>query len=93
MINHIVMWTLKNSEDAEKVKSQILIIKDEIDEIVDFEVGINIADSPRACDIVLVSTFKNMDDLNTYRVHPEHLKLIEFLSSYRDQVYAVDYEY
>jgi len=47
----------------------------------------------RSWDIVLISAFNSMADLDEYRIHPEHLKALEFIAPRREIVSAVDFEY
>ena len=44
-------------------------------------------------DVVLVSEFKSLEDLNIYANHPEHLKAGEFVGKVREDRIAVDYEF
>lgn len=100
MVQHIVMWKLndslerKNKETLGKeLKSQLLLLKEKIKEIVTLEVGLNSAYPERNHDIVLVITFKNFADLDVYAKHPEHVKVVEFVRSITHSRSAVDYEY
>lgn len=77
MVRHIVAWKMAQTDDKEqkmlKIKEELEALKDKIDVIADIEVGINFNESDGASDIVLVSTFKSKEDLNTYQLHPEHV--------------------
>ncbi|MEA3497226.1 MAG: Dabb family protein [Bacteroidota bacterium] len=88
MIRHIVMIKLKNFSskevkitNAKKLKSELENLENKIDEIKYYEVGLNLSTSPSAYDVVLVSDFNNMKELNDYRIHPEHIKVLDFLKS------------
>lgn len=76
MVRHIVMWRMADTEDkrekAQAIKENLEALKDKIDVIVDIEVGLNFEGSEAASDVVLVSTFKSVEDLNTYQQHPAH---------------------
>ena len=99
MIRHIVLFKLKD-EISDKDKDEVLNVlmtnltnlKNKINEIKFFEVGINIAKSPNSYDIALNSEFKTMADLEKYRVHPEHLKIVELINNYCDMRVAADYK-
>ena len=97
MIKHIVFI---KSIDSNKVKSATIIkelayqlraLEDLIKEIESIEVGINISKRESAYDLSLLTSFKNEDDLNTYRYHPEHQKVIDFIREYNLQTVVVDY--
>ena len=99
MIKHIVMWKLKEFaegknmvENANTIKFQLESLRDKIDQIKFIEVGINLEPSLQAYDVVLISEFENMEDLNTYQNHPEHLKVAEFIGKVRAERVFVDYE-
>lgn len=100
MIKHIIMFKLKDfgSEDIKKQKlNELKIIIDELNgkirEIVSIEAGINISTRDKAYDLVLVSDFKNEEDLSLYNIHPEHQKLVGFLKNIRLSSAVVDYDY
>jgi len=92
------MFKLKNFE-SEDIKNQKLAelkkviddLKNKISVLKHIEAGINISTREVAFDAVLVSEFENNEDLQTYLVHPEHVKLADFLKDIRDKVAVVDY--
>lgn len=99
MIKHIVMWKLKEFsegkdklENAKIIKNSLENLKDKVEQIKFIEVGININQSQQAYDIVLYSEFENVQALNDYQNHPEHLKVSEFVGKVRDERVVVDYE-
>ncbi len=94
MIKHIVMFKLKEASD-ENIKSlqnSLLGLKEEIDQLIELEVGINYNDSPRAMDIVLITLFSNKADLEAYQVHPSHLPVVEKVKQMCIESRVVDYE-
>lgn len=99
MIKHIVMWRLKEladnatkQENAKRLKDKLESLKDKIEEIKNIEVGINVNPSEAAFDVVLYSEFENLEALNIYQNHPEHKKIVEFVSGIRTYRCVVDYE-
>ncbi len=99
MIKHIVMWRLKEfaagasrEENAKKLKESLEDLKDKIEDIKAIEVGINFNSSPAAFDVVLYSEFSDMEGLNAYQNHPEHLKIVDFVGEIRTERAVVDYE-
>lgn len=98
MIKHIVMIKLKEF-DTEEVKNQKTIkFKQMLEELVDLvpdlnamEVGLNFNPKPSAYDIVLISEFETEQGLDNYRVHPEHVKVLDFLREIMDRTAVVDY--
>ena len=68
-------------------------MKDQIKEIKEIEVGINSQEaSSENYNVVLVSEFLSMEELNKYTVHPAHQDLVKYVRTIRDIRTAVDYE-
>jgi len=100
MIKHIVMWKLEDFADGRTKNENAKIIKEKLEalvgvipEIVELEVGIDILGTNQSYDVVLVSEFKNLQELDTYAKHPEHVKVGEFVGKVRKDRVAVDYEF
>ena len=96
MIKHVVMWKLKDEnkiKNAALLKKKLLALKDQIKEIKEIEVGINSQEvSSENYNVVLVSEFLSMEELNKYTVHPAHQDLVKYVRTIRDIRTAVDYE-
>lgn len=99
MIEHIVMWRLKDSaqgaskqENAQKMKEMLEALQGIIPEIKQIKVGMNITQSDAAYDVALYSQFESLDALNVYQKHPEHEKCKEFISQIVKERALVDYE-
>ncbi|MHB9946942.1 stress responsive protein [Clostridium botulinum] len=99
MIKHIVMWKLKEFaegksklENANIIKINLEDLKHRIDEVKLIEVGVNINNSQQAYDVVLYSEFENLDDLNLYQNHPDHVKVGEFINKVKEDRIVTDYE-
>jgi len=95
LIRHIVFFKLKNNSkiDESQIKDTILPLKDKIDVIKFYQVGINFAKEERAYDLVLISDFDTIEDLKIYASHPEHLKVISILKEEGVMTKVVDFEY
>ena len=99
MIKHIVMWNIKENvegrtklENGKIIKEKMEELKDLIEEIVTLEVGINIVEGKGARDLVLNAEFNNLEDLDIYQKHPDHVKLVEFVGPYLENRAVIDYE-
>ncbi len=99
MVKHVAMLKLKNFdhksqklENALYLKKAIEHLKVYIDEIKYIEVGLNFNEKPNAFDLVLTTTFNSEADLEKYRAHPEHKKVLIFLSQVTERTAVVDYE-
>ena len=99
MINHVVLFKLKDYPEAEKIqviaglKGLLEGLKEKIEEVKHIEVGANYELEAKSYDIVLISHFENIDDLNKYRVHPEHLKVVDRIKETTTERAAVDYSF
>ena len=51
----------------------------------------SISDAPDFYDMVLISEFKDMRDMESYRNHPEHVKAAEFIGKVQFERKVVDY--
>jgi hypothetical protein len=99
MIKHIVMFKLKKCEiPGDKIRAS-RSIKEKLEELPAFipelkmmEVGINISTRDTAYDLVLVSEFDNEKDLETYRVHPKHVEVVDYILKHKDAAVVVDFE-
>ncbi|MBP2001339.1 hypothetical protein J2Z69_002382 [Paenibacillus shirakamiensis] len=95
MIKHIVLFKLKDASTAivDRTLEVLRELDGKVEQLVDIQVGADIIHSARSYDIALVATFASQEDLNGYQVHPEHLKVIEYMNEVRESSIAVDYEF
>ena len=94
MVTHVVLFRLKDRsrKNIERARDVLLSLKDRIPVIRSFEVGADIIRSDRSYDLALVSRFDNLDDLEAYRVHPEHVNVVDYIAQVKESSIAVDYE-
>ena len=100
MINHVVLFKLKEYSSVEEKKevldqfeAKLLALKGLIAELKFIEVGKHyLIDSP-SYDLSLITHFDSIEDLDVYRVHPEHLKVVDFVKEITVDRAAVDYEF
>lgn len=99
MIKHIVMWKFKDfaegatkEENIMKVKALLEALPDKIDFIREMHVEINVNPKESMYDAVLISAFDSIEDVERYRIHPEHKKISSFVSLIREGRASVDYK-
>lgn len=81
-----------NSESTTNKLSKMLTdLVAYIDDLKAMEVGINVSVKPSAMDIVLTADFDNESGLDNYRIHPEHVKVLDYLSVVKERAQVVDY--
>ncbi|RLD91632.1 MAG: Dabb family protein [Bacteroidetes bacterium] len=95
MLRHIVMVKFKDresvSETSDKLKKILVALEKSVDSLKRMEVGININTRLSAFDVVLIADFDDEAGLNSYRIHPEHVKVLDFLKDTMEKSAAVDY--
>ena len=82
MIKHVVMWKFKEEnreENLKKAREMLLALPPVINEIKKMEVYFDVNHTAASADMMLDTEFLTLEDLNTYAVHPEHLKVAEFV--------------
>lgn len=95
MIVHIVMFKFRNESKESNIKEvvkRLNALVELIPELRSMEVGVNFTDSERAFDLSLYSMFDTKEDLASYAIHPEHLKVVELIKSVTMESKVVDYE-
>lgn len=99
MINHVVLFKLKDYPVGEKkkvlaeVKAALEGLADKIEEVKYLEVGLNYETEAKSNDICLISHFETIEGLDAYRVHPEHLKVVDLIKRTTVSRAAVDFEF
>jgi len=97
MIKHIVLWTLANTpntskeQNAKDTKDKLEALKESIPEIIDIEVGINVIGEGSTADMCLYSVFQDEAALKRYQAHPDHQKVLPFISSVTSNRHVIDY--
>ncbi|HRZ41094.1 MAG TPA: Dabb family protein [Bacteroidales bacterium] len=97
MLRHVVMFKARPMPAAEK-ETGILRLKDAIDalqtevpQVKFLQTGINFNTYPQAFDLVLISDFETEEDLEKYRNHPQHQKVMDVISEFIEKVHVVDF--
>ena len=100
MINHVVLFKLKKYDSESEKQSEISKIEEallslwgKINELKYIEVGVNYDLAAKSFDICLISHFESVDQLDAYRIHPEHLKVAKLIGQHAVERAAVDYEF
>ena len=91
MIKHVVILKLRNAP-VEEIKNKISDLKNKIPQIKHIETGEDIGFDPTASDLCIIADFENIDDLQIYANHPEHINIIQNnIKPYLIKRDAVDY--
>ncbi len=97
MLKHIVMLKLNEVAPEEfqnrldKMEQMLNALNQTISSLEKMEVGQNISTKASAYDLVLTADFKSEQALDEYRIHPEHIKVLEYIKIWVDKARVVDY--
>ena len=83
MVKHVILWTLKDEFDADEkerikagIKEGLESLAGKIPGLLEIHVNTNGLASSTA-DLMLDSTFENVEALKNYATHPEHVKVAD----------------
>ena len=94
MVVHIVMFKFKEENKEANIEAVVVRLNALValvPSLISMEVGVNFTNSDRAFDLSLYSTFETKEELEAYAIHPEHLKVVEFIKSVTLESKVVDY--
>jgi hypothetical protein len=95
MIKHIVMFRFSETDDKRKFLSDLKIRIEKLNDlphVFHIEAGINFSNRDSAFDIALNSDFENTQKLEAYKVHPQHVELVNYLKKFPHETVVCDYE-
>ena len=95
MIKHVVMWKFKEEnkeENMKKAKQILLALPAMIPEIKKMEVHFDISHKESSMDLMLDTEFESVEAMNTYAVHPEHVKVAGFIRGVVESRVVLDAE-
>lgn len=96
MIRHVVMYKLKDGKNENKVKLENMFqsMRGKIPCLRGLETGCNSIKSERSFDVVLITTFDNKEDFDSYLTSEYHIKdVVPYVKSVVLSSKSVDYEF
>ncbi len=93
MIINNLLLKLKN-RDADSIKRTqevLLSMRGKIDVLIDIQAEINIRPGESNYDIILITKFASLEDLDKYLINPNHLEVAKFIGSVLDTQASVCY--
>lgn len=98
MIKHIVLWKFLDQAEGHTKEENMDIVRDKltallpvIPSIRSFEIGKDILHSEMSYDMALIMTFDSMEDLEAYKIHPEHQKVSAYVKKVRSGRVSTDF--
>ena len=99
MIRHVIMWKFTDEFEGmnkdmimDAVEERFRHLKKTIPEIKFMSVERDVLRSARSFDMIYVTEFESLEALEVYRVHPEHVKVAEFIGKIRTAQAVTDTE-
>lgn len=99
MIRHVIMWKfvdeldgMNKEEIMDKVTESFVHLKNVIPEIKYMSVERDVLKTERSFDMIYVTEFESLEALEVYRVHPEHVKVAQFIGKIRTAQAVTDTE-
>ena len=100
MIRHVVMFSFKEEAEGRSKAENIALTKEmlealpeKIDWIRASQVEVNAPGAAQDnCDLLLISDFDSLADLEAYKVHPDHVAVGTFMRPLRTGRASVDFE-
>ncbi|WP_285114417.1 Dabb family protein [Leifsonia sp. fls2-241-R2A-40a] len=96
-IRHVVSWKLATADESERaeqaarIKSGLESLPAVIPQLRSLEVGVTVVPGDDF-DVVLISDFDSLEDIQVYQQHPAHLEVAAFIRSVVGARAAVDFE-
>ena len=94
MLKHVILFKLKEEnkeKNSKELVKQLIGLKDTIGQIKEMQAGVNVSTSGNAYDVGMYSVFANNEDLQAYRVRPEHQEVLEYIKQVVEEMHVVDY--
>lgn len=95
MLTHIVVWKYRSDIEAEVREEHVGLLRglvDTIPELVSLSVGFDVLRLPRSYDTGLVAIFHDRAGLESYTIHPAHIRVAELGRRISEHVASVDFE-
>lgn len=93
MIINNLLLKLKNrdADSIKKTQEVLLSMRGKIEVLIDIQAEINIRPGESNYDIILITKFASLEDLDKYLIHPNHLEVAKFIGSVLDTQASVCY--
>ncbi len=80
-------------ENALYIKEKLEGLEALIPELLKIKIVLNIPEvSLNNYDLMLIAEFNSLQDLDIYANHPEHIKVVSFISKVKTERAAIDYQ-
>ena len=93
MLRHVILFKFRATASEHQRQQALNMVKDlgSLPQVREWSVGLQAYHRDKAYDMALVSSFDNVNTLEQFRAHSEHIKVRDYLSRVADWI-VVDYE-
>jgi hypothetical protein len=85
IVNHVLLKLKDRSPShTEQIQAVLLGLRGKIDVLLDIRVEANIRPGPSAYDLILITRFASLDDMDEYLLHPAHQEVGQLIGSVLD---------
>ena len=98
MLKHIVLWRFlehaegrTKQENIEIIRAGLLALPAVIPEIRSMEIGLDVLHSGMSYDMALIAEFDDMEAMQAYKNHPEHLKVAAIVAKTKSDRATIDF--
>ncbi|HWQ43644.1 MAG TPA: Dabb family protein [Desulfosporosinus sp.] len=94
MVVNNLLLKLKNrdTESVKEAQKVLLGMKGKIEVLIDVQAEANIRPGQTTYDLILITKFASLDDLDKYLAHPVHIEVAKYIGSVLDTQVSVCYE-
>ncbi|SPF49963.1 Stress responsive alpha-beta barrel domain-containing protein [Candidatus Desulfosporosinus infrequens] len=82
----------RTNENIAKAEDVLLSMKGKIEVLRDLQVEVDIRHGGSSYDLMLITKFDSMEDLDAYLIHPVHVEVAKYIGSVLETGASVCYE-
>ena len=90
--NLLIKLKERDNENIAKARDVLLSMKGKIDVLRDLQVEVDIRHGSSSYDIMLITKFETMKDLDSYLIHPLHIEVSRYISTVLESGASLCYE-
>ncbi|MDF2938256.1 MAG: Stress responsive alpha-beta barrel protein [Paenibacillaceae bacterium] len=89
--NLLIKLKERNRADAEQAKAQLLSMQGKIGVLAGIQVELDIRHSASSYDLLLITRFAAMEDMEAYLAHPIHVEVSKYIAEVMEASASVCY--
>ncbi|MBE5982661.1 Dabb family protein [Lacrimispora sp. AGF001] len=90
--NLLIKLKERNNENIEKTKAALLSMQGKIEVLIEVQVETDILNKEVSYDVLLITKFATLEDMNAYITHPDHIDAYQSIQHLIETVASVCYE-